>query len=122
MKTMLRLIFLAFLGLSAAMKYVQMESALLDMREDYVRRNSADQTQMHEVVFAVKQRNLDQIEKILFEVSDPANPKYGQYLSREEVGRLTENRDSTVKIQQFLLKNGATVVHTTPYGEYITAM
>ncbi|RYG65186.1 hypothetical protein EON64_12455 [archaeon] len=92
------------------------------MRDDFVRRNAADEKVMHEVVFAVKQRNLDQIEKTLFEVSDPASPKYGKYLSRDEVGRLTENRDSTVKIQQFLLKSGATVVHTTPYGEYITAL
>ena len=36
------------------------------------------------ITFSVKQRNLDILEKTLFEVSDPKSEKYGKYLTRDE--------------------------------------
>eukprot|EP00981_Chlorochromonas_danica_P013801 scaffold6861_cov248-Ochromonas_danica.AAC.4 len=99
-----------------------MESSLHELRDDYVRKQQADTEKFHEVVIAVKQKNMDQINRILMEVSDPTNPKYGKYLTRREVGAITANRDGTAAVQQFLEAQGVTVIRTTPYGEYITAL
>jgi len=41
-----------------------------------------------ELTFALKQQNLEQLEKVLLEVSEPTSAKYGQHLSRDEVNAL----------------------------------
>lgn len=43
------------------------------------------QNELHHVVFAVKQLNLDAVEQKLNEISSPSSPLYGKYLSRDEV-------------------------------------
>jgi tripeptidyl-peptidase-1 len=98
-----------------------MEKSLYQIRDDYTLRAKADNAKYHEVVFAVKQQNLDKLEKFLFEVSDPKNSKYGQYLSRSEVADMTANPKATQVITDFLIANGATITKKTPHGEYITA-
>lgn len=52
-------------------------------------------TGLHEVVFAVKQRNLDVIERHVVKVSDPTNVEYGVYLSRFEMAELCANPESS---------------------------
>jgi len=104
------------------MQYVHMENSLMNLREDFTRLQEAVPGAMHEVVFSVKQKNLDKLEELFFEVSDPTNSKYGKYLSRKQVADLTANPQGTATLQQFLKEHGATVVKTTPYGEYITAV
>jgi tripeptidyl-peptidase-1 len=94
---------------------------------------------MHDVVFAIKQRNMDELEKIFYAVSDPRNPKYGKHLTYDQVRtgsasrrqthnlcimqvtNLTSNMEATVQVQQWLEHNGATIVHTTKRGDYIKA-
>lgn len=121
MKKFSAFILLALAVVSSALQYVAMENSLFSLRDDFVRKEAADETAIHEVIIAVKQMNLDAIEKTLFEVSDPTNPKYGKYLTRAQVGALTENREAVAQIQSFLTTNGATIIKTTPFGEYITA-
>jgi tripeptidyl-peptidase-1 len=41
-----------------------------------------------ELTFALKQQNLEQLETVLLEVSDPMSAKYGHHLSRDEVNAL----------------------------------
>lgn len=121
MKKFSAFILLALAVISSATQYVAMESSLFRLRDDFVRGNAADTSIVHEVIIAVKQKNLDAIEKTLYEVSDPTNPKYGKFLTRAQIGELTENREATLQIQAYLAANGATIVKTTPFGEYITA-
>ncbi len=112
---------LVIVNVITAFQHVPMaEKSLLSIRDDFKIGAKVDGKTQHQVVFAVKQRNLDLLEKTLFEVSDPTNPKYGKYLTREQVGAMTANREATLKIQRFLNEHGATVIKTTPYGEYIT--
>jgi hypothetical protein len=63
----------------------------------------------HELVFAVKQLNLDMIERILDEVSNPASSKYGHHLSRDAVHNLTANAEATIAIRDFCEKKGLQV-------------
>lgn len=113
---------IAFINIAAALQYAHMESSLLHLREDFRRGEKVPGHEMHEVVFAVKQKNFEGMEKLFYEVSNPKSSKYGKFLTRKEVGDLTANREATDRLQKFLYEHGATVIRTTPYGEYITAM
>jgi tripeptidyl-peptidase-1 len=106
------------LAMSAAMwTMVPMERSNPHPR--WVQHHRAEGTRVHEVVFAVKQRNLDVLDKILMEVSDPRNPKYGQHLGFEQVGSITSNPQATAEVSAWLNSIGAEVVATTRRGEYI---
>lgn len=101
--------------------HVLKEKNIFHMRPDYVQADRADVSQMHEVLFAVKQKNLDAAHDLLMQLADPTNEKYGKWLTRAEVGALTSNTDATSAIEQYLAQNGIEIVKKTLYGEYITA-
>lgn len=95
---------------------------LLASRSDLVKRADIHHDYAHELVFAVKQNNIGELEQALHDVSDPTSPNYGQHWSGEQVGAMTSNiqaRDATVS---YLQANGATIKSESRYGEYITAV
>jgi tripeptidyl-peptidase-1 len=104
-----------------ALQTVFMEKSLLHLREDFKLGNKASDNTFHEVVFAVKQQNLDQLEKLFYEVSDPKSSKYGQFLSRQQVAELTSNSKASEALTNFLIANGATITRKSKFGEYISA-
>jgi tripeptidyl-peptidase I len=94
---------------------------LLLSRNDLKRQNRVRHDYIHEVTFVVRQRNMDELAKILHDISNPASSNFGQHLSREEVAQLTTNPLSRDIITSYLQSNGATISSETSYGEYITA-
>ena len=98
-----------------------MERNLINIRYDYVQESRASVDALHEVVFAVKQNNLDILSNVLMEVSAPHHSKFGKHLSRAEVGALTKNSEGETVIENYLNENNIEIVKKTPYGEYITA-
>ncbi len=118
----LRFLFVVMLmNFITALQTKFIEKSLYHLRQDYKLGAKASDEQYHEDVFAVKQRNLDKLETILYEVSNPKNEKYGQYLTRQQIADLTANTEATAAITKFLLANGATITKKTKYGEYISA-
>jgi tripeptidyl-peptidase-1 len=75
----------------------------------------------HEVVFAIRQMNEIEVDKILVQVSDPDSPEYGKYMSRAQVAELTTNEASTEAVISYLKSNGISKVRPTAFGEYISA-
>jgi tripeptidyl-peptidase I len=100
-------------------RFLRMEEALESF--EFTRASESNKADLHDVVFAIKQRNLDSLDKFLMEVSTPGSPKYGKYLTRNEVATITAHPEATSLIENYLKKNGAEVVRKTTYGEYITA-
>eukprot|EP01035_Chromulina_nebulosa_P020460 gene20460-26548_t len=98
-----------------------MEKAIFESRDDYVQINKADSNSVHEVIFAIKQNNLDVLDKFLMDVSTPKSPKYGKYLTRKEVASITANPEANEAVVKYCQSNGLEIVKSTPYGEYITA-
>eukprot|EP00598_Pedospumella_elongata_P007545 CAMPEP_0184969134 /NCGR_PEP_ID=MMETSP1098-20130426/1976_1 /TAXON_ID=89044 /ORGANISM="Spumella elongata, Strain CCAP 955/1" /LENGTH=558 /DNA_ID=CAMNT_0027490869 /DNA_START=52 /DNA_END=1728 /DNA_ORIENTATION=+ len=117
----MRFLVLPFIVSLCAAASIHMEQSLLDARDDLSQSGYPLASAEHEVVFAVNQKNIDQLEKILFEVSDPKHEKYGKFLNRQEVANLTSNAVGTQSVSNFLNKNGIRIVKSTPHGEYITA-
>lgn len=94
---------------------------LLPSRNDLKRRDRVRQDYIHEVIFVVRQRNMDGLTKILHDISNPESANFGQHLTREEVAKLTTNPLSRDTIISYLESHGATILSETYYGEYITA-
>jgi tripeptidyl-peptidase-1 len=65
-----------------------------------------------ELIFAVKQTNVDKLETALMEVSDPRSPKYGKHMSNDAVHKLVAPAPSTLEaVNSFLHDNE--VLNTT---------
>jgi subtilase family serine protease len=75
----------------------------------------------HEVVFVIKQRNMEELKRILYDVSDPYSINYGKHRTRQQVANLTANPISRDYLVSFLTSIGATIVSETLSGEYIKA-
>ena len=93
----------------------------LSTRSDIKRHDRAGRDYYHEVTFIIQQKNMDELIRILHDVSDPYSPNYGQHWTRDEVVGLTSNAVGRDAVATYLHMNGASVISETPAGEYITA-
>jgi subtilase family serine protease len=93
----------------------------LASRSDIVKQTSLLPTHVHEVVFAVQQKNIDVLERMLNDVSDPDSANYGQHLSGEQVAALTMNPEARDAIVNYLHANGASVTAESLNSDFITA-
>ena len=83
--------------------HVKMEK--LKERIGLSRKNRANAELDHEVIFHVKQLNMDVLEQIVAERSSPSHAKYQTWLSFEEIGSLTSNTESAQKVIVWLNDN-----------------
>ena len=74
-----------------------------------------------ELVFIVQQRNMAELTRILYDLSDPTSSNYGNHLTREEVVDLTSNPHSCDEIVTYLHNAGATVLQVEVSVGLITA-
>ena len=93
----------------------------LSSRTDIIKQGRVHQDFSHEVIFAIKQKNMDELRSILHDVSDPSSLNYGQHMTREEVTDLTSNPEARDVVVSYLNFIGASVKSITLGGEYITA-
>lgn len=83
----------------------------------------APSTDLIELTFMVKQRNLDRLEQTLLDVSDPASPSYGKHLSNTAVHELVKPLDASIQaVEAFISSHGAKPLRTTPNGDMISAL
>jgi tripeptidyl-peptidase I len=94
---------------------------LLSSRTDLVRKERPHDDYIHEVIFAVQMNNLDELTRMLHDVSDPDSPNYGQHLKREEMHDLISNPEACTKVTSYLHTSGAISVSESLGCEYITA-
>ena len=108
---------------SFSMKKIFMESTPNTLpRDDLVKTDRAAPEHVHELVFAVTQLNMDQLEAHLLDVSNPTSPRYGQHKTRAEVDAMTANPVGLRAIvDELRALPGATIVQQTPNGEYVVA-
>ena len=82
----------------------------------------APRADLVELTFMVKQQNVDELEKTLLAVSDPASPSYGRHLSNAAVHELVKPRDASIEaVKSFIASHGAQPVMATPNGDMISA-
>ena len=93
----------------------------LSSRTDLVKKERVSHDHIHEVIFAIKQMNVNNLIEILHDVSDPDSPNYGKHRSRDEIEAIASNPASRNYLLQFLQNFGATIVSESLFGEYVTA-
>ena len=96
-------------------------NAHLFSRSNIEKRNRARHDHLHEVVFVIQQKNMDELTSILYDISDPNSPNYGQNWTREKVADHTSNAEGRDAVVSYLHLNGASVMSETLAGEYIIA-
>jgi subtilase family serine protease len=105
------------------LKHKVIEVAKIKQRIDVQLLHQTPRDHLHEVIFSVKQQNLDQLDSVLMDVSDPQSPNYGNHWTVDQL------RDFTIHPQtRENLKNGLTsfhssiqITHETIHGEFIFA-
>lgn len=97
-----------------------MEKSKLNRRSDLSEISRATSSTIHEVIFAIKQNNLDELKDVLYSVSDPKSKTYGKHRTRAQVADITSNPLATSATIKYLEDNGVTIIKQTTYGEYIT--
>lgn len=96
-------------------------AASITSRHDIVKKDRASSDHMHEVMFAVQQKNMPELTRFLHDVSDPKSEIYGEHMTRQEVEDFTSSTESREAICKFLDDAGVTIVSESVHGEYITA-
>lgn len=94
---------------------------LLSSRDDLARHSSISQGENHDVIFVIRQRNIEELTRILHDISNPLSSNYGHYLTKEEVQQTTTNPDSRDAVLSYLHNKGAIVSHKTTSGDYVKA-
>ena len=99
-----------------------MERTPSAIRKDVKKTVRAAAERTHYLVFAIKQQNMDVLESILLDVSNPNSHRYGQYKTRKEVSEMTSNPTGwNATVNHLKSIRGVRIVGETPHGEYITA-
>jgi len=84
--------------------------------EDYIVDVDVD----HELIFEVKPLNMDKLESILLDVSDPFSLRYGEHLNRDDIADLTMNKEGLHALRQYFSIHNVAVTHESLYGEFLT--
>lgn len=81
----------------------------------------ADASEEHTIVFAVKQSNLDKLDNLLRDISNPRSSSYGKYLTKDEIDALTLDQNSVEHVESTLKRiPELTVSRVSKGGEYIS--
>ena len=91
-----------------------------ESRKDYIKGKRANGSYMHRIIIAIKQNNIDVLERILNEVSDINSINYGRHKTRQEVGDLVQNSDGSLAVKQWLETHSVNIISESLFGEYIT--
>jgi len=90
---------------------------------DWTLADRAKPTERIELLFAIKQKNLDKLEKTLYDVSDPRSKNYGKHLTLEEVGQLVSDPVAEKAVRLWLRGAGIPErdLYTTKNKDFIRA-
>ena len=93
---------------------------LLSSRTDLVKESPIPLDHIHQVIIVVQQNRMDDLTRILHDISDPMSARYGQHMSGEQIHALTSNPEARDSIVSYLRLNGASVISETLSGDFIT--
>ena len=78
--------------------------------------SAAHPNHMHEVVIALPYNNMAYLEAFLAEASDPASPKYQDWMSRERLLELIDNPQGYAAVMSWLRREGCEIVDEAAHG------
>lgn len=90
------------------------------MRRSFVKLKRAGADDIHEVVFAVKQNNIGELEALVAQMSTPGHDKYQKWMTYAEIGHLITNNEGYNAVTTWLseFSTSVKITETTPRLEY----
>eukprot|EP01038_Epipyxis_sp_PR26KG_P010227 gene10227-13759_t len=88
-------------------KLVKMES--MNYRSSFKKKDKVNNDVQHELIFAIKQNNLDKLDEILQDISSPNSPNYRKWLTFDEVGELTSNPIASNAVIEWLQQSSPSI-------------
>ncbi|KAF2708828.1 subtilisin-like protein [Pleomassaria siparia CBS 279.74] len=86
----------------------------------WTQKGRAPKSQMLAFQIGVKQGDFAELERQLYEVSDPSHPRYGQHLSHEQVNEIVKPKDEALDlVHEWLLSNGVNAFDYSPSKDWI---
>lgn len=117
MKTLLPLCLLAACAKIIAFKIMER----MIPRSNFVKGTKSNAATKHELVFAIVQRNSQELETLLMQRSIPGEEHYQQWLSYDEVHSLSCNPDGSQAVLDWLHAHDVEVSWQSTHQEYIKA-
>ncbi|OTB06976.1 hypothetical protein M426DRAFT_54196 [Hypoxylon sp. CI-4A] len=100
-------------------KHVTVES-LPQVPTGWRKLRNANPDQTIKLRIALEQPNLDQFERVLYDISTPQHPLYGSHLSRDEVREMMKPREQSTKaVLEWLQSSGVSSSNIEEDGEWI---
>ena len=110
-------------SLSSQKSFINRHEAKAFKRLDIIKHGRSDVTFMHKIIIAVKQSNIDELEKFVLDISEPDSKNFGKFMTREEITALTSHTASAAYIVRFLKsfwKGKCFVIEKSSFEEYIS--
>ena len=85
----------------------------------FIPKRRSDINAIHRVVFVVQLRNLDILDEVLQNVSDPNQVDYGKHWTKDQIGDLIRNIPAEEAIETYMRQKGLQILTKTPNGEFI---
>lgn len=102
----------------------QRHESVLVGRKDIKSHGRSVSSKPHKIIIAVKQYNLDALERLVDDISDPDSENFGAVRTREQINAITNHHDSSNYIIQYLKHlwhdNGEVQFDKSDFGEYIS--
>eukprot|EP00026_Physarum_polycephalum_P003429 Phypoly_transcript_03440.p1 GENE.Phypoly_transcript_03440~~Phypoly_transcript_03440.p1 ORF type:complete len:705 (+),score=87.98 Phypoly_transcript_03440:71-2185(+) len=116
----MRLLLLASLLALACAEYATIASRTPHRYSKWVVEREAYPEELVSFKVLLKQQNLDKLDSIFWEVSDPTSPNYGKFLTEQDVARLVAPQQSTVqRVVNWLIAGGLKREAFTFFPDYI---
>ena len=81
----------------------------------------SDVTLSHELIFSIPRKNMNKLEEVLVDISDPSSSHYAKYWTTDDIGEMIRNKESYDIVTEYLVRSNIDIVSVSRYGEYITA-
>ena len=91
-------------------------------RSDFIKLDKAPGNIYHEVIFSIKQLSISVLETLLHERTNPNHMDYRQWLSYDEILKITHNPDGAIEVQQWLENHEIEIISTSNNYHYIKAI
>lgn len=89
-------------------------------RTDIIKKNRISPDYIHEVIFAIQQKNIDLLTSVLNDISDPDSESYGKHKTREEIEAIADNPMAHKALLDYLHISGVEVIKQSLSREFIT--
>lgn len=82
----------------------------------------SDSSSMHEVIVAIALKNLDVLESIVLDITNPDSSRYSQWMTTDEVHDLTRNDEAVQAVTTWLEMHNVTITWRSLSSSYMKAV